>query len=273
MRKRCPWRIAYRPRIAPTMVPMFVASLVAAGPVSAIVCTGDCDGKDTVTVDELVIGIAVTLGQRILDDCPSFDSDQNEQVTVNELARAVADALYGCGVAPPTATLTPTATGTPTPTATRTQTPIVISTETPSPTITSTAEPTFPDVGGQWREDEGHISPGTTCTSQLVDLAVSELLEEPFCDYSVSQNGANVTATDCDQVSATGSVDAQGLMTFVVGPLQDTVEDCTISQDVTVAIDAGHSPTTARHTIAFSFTGVCPFENCTILIESRWTKQ
>jgi len=244
---------------------MFVASLVAAGPVSATVCTGDCDGKSTVTVDELVTGIAVTLGQRVLDDCPSFDSDQNEQVTVNELARAVADALYGCGVAPPTATLTPTATSTPTPT--------VISTETPSPTITSTAEPAFPNVGGQWREDEGHVSPGTTCASDLVDLALSEFLEEPFCDYSVSQNGANVTATDCDQASATGSVDAQGLMTFVVGPLQDTEEDCTISQDIAVAIDAGHSPTTAQYTITFSFTGVCPFENCTVFIETRWTKQ
>ena len=36
-------------------------------------CVGDCDGSGTVTVNELVEGVTIALGDRSLGDCASFD--------------------------------------------------------------------------------------------------------------------------------------------------------------------------------------------------------
>jgi hypothetical protein len=59
-------------------------------------CTGDCDGLGTVTVDELVKGVNIALGNSPLTECPSFDTNDDDQVTVDELVDAVNNALNGC---------------------------------------------------------------------------------------------------------------------------------------------------------------------------------
>ncbi|MBI4518158.1 MAG: hypothetical protein HY699_20335 [Deltaproteobacteria bacterium] len=46
---------------------------------------------------ELAEGGNIALGQQPLDDCPSFDTDDSSSVTVDELVRAVNNALTGCG--------------------------------------------------------------------------------------------------------------------------------------------------------------------------------
>lgn len=59
-------------------------------------CVGDCDEGGTVTVNELVTGVNIALSRAPLDSCASFDSSGDEQVVVNELIVAVANALRGC---------------------------------------------------------------------------------------------------------------------------------------------------------------------------------
>jgi len=59
-------------------------------------CAGDCDGDGEVTVDEILRSVAIALGQRSVEDCPSADTDGDGQVTVDEIVRAVASALGGC---------------------------------------------------------------------------------------------------------------------------------------------------------------------------------
>ncbi len=59
-------------------------------------CVGDCDGKGTVTVSELVKGVNIALGAAALDDCDVFDSNSDHKVTVDELVAAVNTALNGC---------------------------------------------------------------------------------------------------------------------------------------------------------------------------------
>jgi len=81
---------------------------------SASMCTGDCDENSAVTVDELVKGVSIALGQSTVDECPSFDCLMNGHVTVACLVKAVNDALSGC----------------------------VATTPTPAPTLVSTTEPT-----------------------------------------------------------------------------------------------------------------------------------
>lgn len=59
-------------------------------------CSGDCDGNGGVTVDELVRGVNIALGTRVLAECAAFDGGGDGQVTVDELIAAVRAALEGC---------------------------------------------------------------------------------------------------------------------------------------------------------------------------------
>lgn len=59
-------------------------------------CVGDCDGDFQVTVDELVTGISLALGNGSREVCLSLDADTNSVVTVDEIVAAVSNALEGC---------------------------------------------------------------------------------------------------------------------------------------------------------------------------------
>jgi hypothetical protein len=86
-------------------------------------CVGDCDEKGRVTVDELVVGVNIALGNALLSQCDQFDKDRNGRVTVDELVTAVNNALNGCPAPPTTPTVgSPTSTGLAAPTATPTPT-------------------------------------------------------------------------------------------------------------------------------------------------------
>jgi hypothetical protein len=59
-------------------------------------CTGDCNGDEQVTVDELITAVNIALGTRPVADCVAADVDRDGQVAVNELVTAVNRALAGC---------------------------------------------------------------------------------------------------------------------------------------------------------------------------------
>lgn len=90
-------------------------------------CVGDCNGDNAVTVNELIKGVNIALGNAELDTCPSFDTNGDLEVTINEIIQAVNAALTGCPPSGPTPTGQPTATptgdATPTQTATATGLP------------------------------------------------------------------------------------------------------------------------------------------------------
>jgi hypothetical protein len=62
----------------------------------AAACLGDCNGSQTVTVDELITGINIALGTTPVDACSSFDTNADRAVTINEVVAAVKRALKGC---------------------------------------------------------------------------------------------------------------------------------------------------------------------------------
>jgi len=108
------------------LIAMATGTATHAASPTADVCVGDCDRDDTVTVDEVVKGINIALGNLPIEACPVFDRDSDTRVSVDELIRAVNNALDGC---PAVATVTPTATVTPnvlTPTATETPVPTAV---------------------------------------------------------------------------------------------------------------------------------------------------
>jgi len=59
-------------------------------------CAGDCDGSGSVTVDELVHGVAIALERAGIASCASLDTDGDALVSIGELVAAVDRALGGC---------------------------------------------------------------------------------------------------------------------------------------------------------------------------------
>ena len=59
-------------------------------------CPGDCNGDGQVTIDELIKGVNIALGQQPLAACPAFDRGGDGQVTIDDLIAAVNAALTGC---------------------------------------------------------------------------------------------------------------------------------------------------------------------------------
>jgi hypothetical protein len=59
-------------------------------------CAGDCGRDGHVTVDDLVTGVSIALGNLPLTVCGTFDTNDDLQVTVDELVDGVNKALNGC---------------------------------------------------------------------------------------------------------------------------------------------------------------------------------
>ncbi len=56
-------------------------------------CIGDCSGDGVVRVNELIVGVRIALNQAATAECPLLDVNSNGGVEINELVRAVGEAL------------------------------------------------------------------------------------------------------------------------------------------------------------------------------------
>jgi hypothetical protein len=65
-------------------------------------CVGDCDGTGVVSINELLRGVNIALGNLAVQACPAFDRNANGRADVNELITAVSNALNGCPQIHPT---------------------------------------------------------------------------------------------------------------------------------------------------------------------------
>jgi hypothetical protein len=59
-------------------------------------CAGDCNDDGAVSVDELMIGVNIALGNSAIEACTALDTSGDGQVTVAELIGAVNALLSGC---------------------------------------------------------------------------------------------------------------------------------------------------------------------------------
>jgi DNA-binding beta-propeller fold protein YncE len=60
-------------------------------------CVCDCNNDGMVTIEEIIRGVNIALGNQSIDLCLSSDGNHDEQVDVGDLVQAVNDALNGCG--------------------------------------------------------------------------------------------------------------------------------------------------------------------------------
>jgi hypothetical protein len=71
-------------------------TLLIAPPPATAQCAGDCSGDGQVTVDEVIIGVNIALGEMRVEQCMAIDANGDRQVTVEEIVGAVNAALEGC---------------------------------------------------------------------------------------------------------------------------------------------------------------------------------
>ncbi|MDX2169838.1 MAG: sulfatase-like hydrolase/transferase [Deltaproteobacteria bacterium] len=110
--------------------------------VAAAACPGDCGGDAVVSIDELILSVAIALEQRPVSVCLAADRGGEGQVDVADLVAAVGAALSGCPALPsPTATATASATRSATPTGTASLTPSESPSPPPSPSPSASATP------------------------------------------------------------------------------------------------------------------------------------
>jgi len=77
---------------------LFLLLLPATAPTPAAAqsCIGDCDSSGSVTVDELLVGLNIALGEDPVAECTAFEDRTDGAVTVDELLGGVQNALRGC---------------------------------------------------------------------------------------------------------------------------------------------------------------------------------
>ncbi len=59
-------------------------------------CAGDCDDSGDVTIDEIITGVAMALGDIGPEACTAMDTSGDGEITVDEIIAAVNSALAGC---------------------------------------------------------------------------------------------------------------------------------------------------------------------------------
>jgi hypothetical protein len=91
---------------------VLLLALLVASPGRAQPCPGDCAGRGTVAVSDIVTCVGLALRGATPAACSACDLDGDQRVAVHELIRAVGSSLNGCP--PPVATPTRTARATPT---------------------------------------------------------------------------------------------------------------------------------------------------------------
>jgi uncharacterized protein DUF1566 len=126
--------------VAPLIIVLAAAIGLGARPAGAQSCVGDCTGKGSVAITDLVLGVNIALGLVPVAQCLSFDANSDGMVSISELVTAVNNALTGQCVAPtPAVTATPSSpSGTTTPN---------LPTGTATATPTATSIPRFEDNG------------------------------------------------------------------------------------------------------------------------------
>lgn len=73
-----------------------LGALLSTSPAAAS-CPGDCNADAIVTVDEIILGLGIALGETDVGACAAFDQEPvDNDVAVNEIIMAVTCALEGC---------------------------------------------------------------------------------------------------------------------------------------------------------------------------------
>jgi hypothetical protein len=82
--------------LPPTATPTVTSTRAPTRTFGPVPCVGDCDDGHSVTVNELVLGVNISLGNTAITACVDFDANGDGRVAINELIAGVNAALGTC---------------------------------------------------------------------------------------------------------------------------------------------------------------------------------
>jgi hypothetical protein len=144
-------------------------------------CPGDCNADGAATIDELLLGVRIALGELSVDRCEAVDCRVDGQVTVDEIVLAVHMALTGCPK--PTASPTPTATPPQEPTAGTVLRSVHLTVNAPDGQPISHFEARFDERGERTSSTIIAATAGATLTYTAKDTAATIVLFVSAADY------------------------------------------------------------------------------------------
>jgi len=202
----------------------YVAMPVSVVPAFAAPCVGDCNNNGAVAVNELILGVNISLEKRDLSECPGFDRNGNGVIAVNELILGVNSSLDGCEVAPTATPSEPVATPTPgCPISAGAYT--LTQVEGGTLAVGTIADFPFP-AGGEIKMD---VSEGDAdCVHEAIVPADGGLTTPVFCIQALTFS-VKVAQAGC----GVGRIDSNGGSDFTVTEVGDSSDttDCNIPQD------------------------------------------
>lgn len=219
-------------RAAPALVGIALCIVLAAGSASAQ-CVGDCDGNDMVAINELVLGVNISLGILQVGACPAFDCQNDGTVPVNCLVQGVNNSLNGCGepcpLAAGTYTITQVEGGT-----------LTVGSLSPFPfpaggtlveDVSSASQPdcvhsaVLPFPGGFSAPIFCIPSFGFSVTLSQTGCGIGEIDSNGGSDYTITELGDTSSQPECDnQQACTNGVDSKVRVDISVG--DGTADTC-----------------------------------------------
>jgi len=79
---------------------VLLVSALLGVPGASLGCVADCNGDDSVSIDELIRAVDISLGSEALSTCDAVDNNRDGMVSINELVLAVTKALSSCALGP-----------------------------------------------------------------------------------------------------------------------------------------------------------------------------
>jgi hypothetical protein len=187
-----------------TFVSVAAAALLLTGSTARAqsACVGDCNGNNMVTINELILGVNIALGNQPITACEAFDCQGTGMVPINCLIQGVNNASNGCPPAPPTSTSTPEATATNTAEATATNTAAATSTNTAEATATNTPEATATNTEAATATNTAEATATNTPETTATNTAEATATNTGEATATATNTG-EATATATDTAAAT----------------------------------------------------------------------
>ena len=124
-----------------------------------------------------------------------------------------------------------------------------------------------PDVAGDWMISDPALGP-SDCPDAVDDILQDAVDNAEECVFTVSQDGATVTAVDCEDVMYEGCVNEAGLVTL--GATQrDSELGCNVRVDAELSANLTLTPTDGSLALRIRISGACIIQtDCNAVIHA-----
>lgn len=128
-----------------------------------------------------------------------------------------------------------------------------------------------PDVAGDWVISEPALS-SSDCPDDVEEIVQNAIDNAEECVFTISQEGATITAVDCGDLMYRGCVDEDGNVTL--GATQrDSELGCNVRVDADLGANLTSSPTAGSLALRIRTSGVCLIRtDCDAVIDATVTK-